>query len=99
VRNDFQENAGIYTVTMAEIYASQGHFNRAAQIYRHMLEAKPHDEALIKALADTEKKLLEQKRIRRDDLVVLFGEWIQLAERYRYMVSMQRLKQLLGGDD
>ena len=31
------KEVGIYTETMAKVYASQGHWAKAAEIYRHLL--------------------------------------------------------------
>ncbi len=32
---------GIYTETMAKVYAAQGHWGKAAEIYRHLLTGAP----------------------------------------------------------
>ena len=32
---------GIYTETMAKVYAAQGHWGKAAEIYRHLLTEAP----------------------------------------------------------
>ena len=49
--NDFK------TATMARVYSSQGHYEKAAEIYKHLLECEPDRQDLAMALAGVEKKL------------------------------------------
>ena len=42
---------GIYTETMAKVYASQGHWGKAAEIYRHLLTEAPARKDFADALA------------------------------------------------
>ena len=70
----------IYTLTMAGLYAQQGHYDRAVAIYRHLLAGNPYDEALVKALADAEAQLLAQQETQKEDLVQLTREWIRLLQ-------------------
>ncbi len=93
------DDANIYTVTMAEVYASQGHFDKAAQIYRRLLEERPHEETLIKALAKTEKRISEQKQTQKKDLVALFSKWIRMLEAGNRLGAMQKLKKSPPGDE
>ena len=84
-------NVDIYTETMAKVYANQGHWAKAVEIYQHLLQAEPHREDLSGALAHARKKMEEQPDSRRDKLVPLFREWIDLL---LYQEKMQRLKRL-----
>jgi hypothetical protein len=45
------------TITMAQVYASQGHIERARAIYETILESEPNNAAAMKGL-----ELLEQTR-------------------------------------
>ncbi|MDJ0780796.1 MAG: tetratricopeptide repeat protein [Desulfosarcinaceae bacterium] len=83
----------IYTLTMARVYAQQGHHDRAAAIYRHLLLASPHDETLIKALADAEAALVTQRQTQRGELVQLTREWIRLLQLRE---RLNRLRKLLS---
>jgi hypothetical protein len=47
----------IYTRTIAELYVAQGAASRAADVYRHLLEADPDDEALSARLAELESQV------------------------------------------
>jgi len=50
---------GVYTETMAKVYAVQGHWGKAAEIYRHLLSETPTRKDLADALAEAEKKILD----------------------------------------
>jgi pentatricopeptide repeat protein len=95
VKSRYQQDDNIYTVTMAEVYSSQGHFDKAIQIYRRLLEERPQEEALIEKLAESEKRLLEQQRNRKEDLVALFSQWMRLLEARQRLDAMEKLKRSL----
>lgn len=48
------EGDQVITETLAEIYASQGLYDRAAGVYRRLIEARPDDDRLRARLADLE---------------------------------------------
>ncbi|HVO85042.1 MAG TPA: tetratricopeptide repeat protein [Syntrophobacteria bacterium] len=50
------EEPGVATVTMAELYAQQGHLDKAAAIYRTLLETAPESPEVSKRLAELERK-------------------------------------------
>jgi lipopolysaccharide biosynthesis regulator YciM len=82
----------IYTVTMAKVYASQGHFGQAVSIYRRLLEKEPDRTDLVAALAGAEQQLAEQKKIRKQDLELRFSEWLELLHKYSFLRKLNRLK-------
>ena len=47
----------IETATMAKLYADQGYWRKAADIYRRLLESEPHRLDLKDALSDIEEKM------------------------------------------
>ena len=47
----------IETPTMAALYASQGHLDRAVEVYRRLVEASPDDEELAGKLSSLEAEL------------------------------------------
>jgi tetratricopeptide (TPR) repeat protein len=49
------EDEGLQTETMADLYRSQGFHDRAAQVYRVLLQQKPDDERLAAKLRDAEQ--------------------------------------------
>ena len=83
-------NPGFYTKTMAKVYADQGYFEKAAEIYRYLLKQDPESHDLFEALAEVEIKLSEKAP---DKLALLFGEWIDLAVKYN---NLQKLKKIKG---
>ena len=82
-----------YTKTMAGVYAAQGYFDKAIEIYRHLLEKEPEREDLQEALADAEAKQRQAAGIGYTDLIPLLREWIMLSIRYN---QVRRLKRLGG---
>jgi len=72
----------VYTFTMAKIYTDQGHFAKAENIYRHLLERDPHNQILKEALDSLTGKRGSPTSKKGEDLAPLFKEWLELAQRY-----------------
>ena len=87
------QGIGIYTETMAKVYASQGHWANAVAIYRHLLAESPTRGDWAEALADAEKSLKTSSGKSSRNLEALFGEWIELLFRYK---KIKKLKSLTG---
>jgi hypothetical protein len=77
------------TVTLAGLYAQQGHWEQAAAIYRVLLEENPGREDLRQALAEAEMRVSPRGS---DGLVPLFREWIELLFRHDRLRRLRRLK-------
>jgi hypothetical protein len=73
---------------MAKVYADQGNLLKAAEIYRYLLESEPESRDLMDALSKIERKLDEKSP---DDLIRLFGRWIDLLLKYHNMQRLMRL--------
>jgi pentatricopeptide repeat protein len=84
-RSDF------YTETMARVYAKQGHWQKAAEIYRYLLEQEPGRRDYSRALEEVESKLVSAAKT-PDDLVPLFREWLELMGHYIKLERLSRLK-------
>jgi len=56
-----EEDTEVATVTMAELYEEQGHLDKAAEVYRNILETSPETEGVVAKLADLEKRLADAK--------------------------------------
>ena len=84
-----------YTVTMARVYEDQGHWERAAEIYRYLLEQEPERTDIADALAEVEKRLDKGITKNADDLSPLIREWIHLMFRYRRLQKLRQLKDQL----
>ena len=83
---------GVYTETMAEVYAAQGHWENAAVIYRRLLAADPTRKDWADALADAEKKIKAASRKNPEQLVPLFREWIELMFRHEKLKKLKNLR-------
>jgi hypothetical protein len=81
-----------YTVTMARVYADQGYWEKAAEIYRHLLKLEPARRDLAAALAEVEKKIDEAGSKKPEDLIPLFREWLNLVFQYKHLRGLRKLK-------
>ena len=79
------------TETMASVYAKQGHWQKAAEIYRHLLEQEPDRPDYSRALEEVESKLASTAKT-SDGLVPLFREWLELMDHYIKLERLNRLK-------
>ena len=83
---------GIYTETMAKVYAAQGHWGKAAEIYRHLLTGAPARKDFADALAAAEKKIHKESADNPEQLVPLFREWIELLFRREKLQKLRDLR-------
>ena len=86
-----------YTVTMARVYEDQGHWEKAAEIYRYLLKQEPERKDIADALVEAERRLDEEITKNADDLTPLIGEWIHLMFRYKRLQKLRQLKNQLQG--
>ena len=75
-----------HTATMARVYAQQGHYRKAADIYRHILSNEPDREDIAAELSRVEQQLdntgLESERgMNERDLVNLFHKDRETVKR------------------
>ena len=82
----------IYTVTMAQLYADQGHFKRAIEIYQFLLSQNPGREDLQEALATLEERASRHVPESKDALIPLFAQWIRLIGQYKHLHHLRQLK-------
>ena len=90
-----------HTATMARVYAQQGHFQKAAEIYRHILSNEPDRQDIATELSMVERKLADMEPesetdTMENDLIYLFQKWFQTAARYRRIETLKKLKQHLS---
>jgi len=83
---------GIYTETMAKVYAAQGLWEKAAEIYRHLLTVAPTRKDFAEALAEAEKKIHKDSHKNPEQLVPFFREWIELLFRRQKLQKLRNLK-------
>jgi len=84
-----------FTVTMARVYASQGYWAKAAEIYRHLLKEEPERRDIAEALSEVERKMDEAENKKPGDLLPLFREWIRLVFEYRRLQGLRELRRHL----
>ena len=89
------QKAAIFTETMAKVYADQGHWAKAVEIYQHLVQAEPQRHDLIDALAHARQKMEEQPDSRSEDLVPLFREWIELLLQQEKLERLKKLRRKL----
>jgi len=83
--------ADICTETMARVYAQQGLWSQAAEIYRRLVRREPRRQDLAEALAEAEKKAAAGRIDPAARLVPLFQQWLKLLLEYE---KIERLKHL-----
>lgn len=88
------QDDAFYTRTMAKVYADQGNLLKAAEIYRYLLECEPERRDLMDSLSEIERKLNEKSP---DDLIRIFGRWIDLQLKYHNVQRLMRLRHYLRG--
>ena len=90
-----RQKVDVYTETMAKVYADQGHWGKAVEIYRHLLAMEPERLDFADALVEAENRLKEMSRKNPEQLVPLFREWIELLFKSE---ALQKLKKLKKGN-
>ena len=78
-----------YTKTMAGVYADQGRLDKAAEIYRYLLNEEPERQDLIDALAEIDRKRYEEDPA---GLSRLFDTWLDLVLVYSRLQKLNKLK-------
>jgi len=87
-----ERETDFYTGTMAKVYADQGHWDKAAEIYRHLLRLEPERIDYLEALAKAERKLNTAGTRPVEDLAPLFHHWFDLMLKYKTLQKLRRLK-------
>ncbi|MGD2096970.1 MAG: hypothetical protein PVG35_05270 [Desulfobacterales bacterium] len=86
-----KEETDFYTATMAKVYSGQGLWDKAAEIYRHLLALEPERDDYLAALAEVEKKAKQKRQKSFDDLDALFHQWFDLMLKYKYLLKLRAL--------
>jgi len=77
------------TETMARIYADQGHYDKAAVIYRRLLMQAPQRDDLRRRLEAIEAR---QKQAGGQGLAEQLGEWFQLLMKKKQIDNLRKLR-------
>ncbi len=85
------DNRQHYTLTMARLLSEQGHWQRAAEICRHLLQTQPGRQDVAEALAEAERRAQESSPKTAAELIPLFQEWIDLLLKCKRLQQLRRL--------
>jgi lysine/ornithine N-monooxygenase len=83
------------TLTMARLLSEQGHWQRAADICRHLLQAQPGRKDVAEVLVEAERRAQESSPKTATELAPLFQEWIDLLFKYKRLRQLRRLSRKL----
>ena len=84
-----------HTATMAKVFADQGHFKKAADIYRNLLKREPHRQDLADALCEVEKRIQEAGKSPEVNYESLLEEWLELVIRFKKLRFLRSVKKRL----
>ncbi len=87
-----EKETHFYTATMAKVYADQGHWEKAAEIYRYLLKQEPERDDYLEALAGVEKQIISSGNKPGDTLAPLFHRFFDLMLKYKNLQKLRRLK-------
>lgn len=92
------QEVDIYTETMAEVFADQGHWGKVAEIYRHLLATEPERLEYADALAEAESKMkMNAVHLNApEQLAPLFREWIEMLFKFEELQKLKKLKKDLN---
>lgn len=83
----------VTTITMAELYVQQGHLEKAAVVYRKILETAPETSGIEEKIAELEKKISDSRS--RPSLLHVLESWRhQLRERIAAQTALSPLESL-----
>lgn len=86
-----KEETDFYTATMAKVYSEQEHWDKAAEIYRHLLAQEPERDDFLEALAEVENKAKQKRQKSLEDLDALFHQWFDLMFKYKNLLKLRAL--------
>ena len=86
-----EKETDFYTATMAKVYSEQGHWDKAAEIYRYLLAQQPERDDYLEALAELEKKSKQKRRKSIENLDELFHQWFDLMLKYKNLLKLRAL--------
>ena len=80
------------TVTLARVFAEQGHWEKSIEIYRNLLRLEPERPDLAQALAEAEAALDAAGPASARALAPLLQEWIDLLLKCDRLRKLRRFK-------
>ena len=80
---------------MAGIFTNQGHFEKAIDIYRHLLTVEPGREDYLQALSELDEMVKNRPQKKLTDLIPLFEKWIDLSLKYNNIQKLKKMQRRL----
>jgi len=77
------------TLTLAALYADQGHYEKAIETYQHLLRKFPDREDIKDNLSDLKVKMQKMKTTKEPELAMLFQKWFDLLTKYKQIRTSQ----------
>jgi len=75
---------------MARLYADQGHYDKALEVYRHLMTQFPESRDISEAFSDLKEKIQRIRTSNEPELAPLFREWFDLLIKYRQTYPGQK---------
>lgn len=87
-----EKETDFYTATMAKVYADQGHWEKAAEVYRFLLKQEPQRDDFLEALAEAERKIISSGKKPPDRLAPLFHQFFDLMLKFKNIQKLHKLR-------
>ena len=87
---DLDGDKTFYTETMARLLAGQGKYDRAAEVYRYLLERTPHRRDLEQELSEVLCAVAEPV-VSWESVRGLIERWVTMLLRRRTLEQLQKL--------
>ncbi|MBT8342668.1 MAG: hypothetical protein HKP58_20660 [Desulfatitalea sp.] len=71
------------TAAMAKLFADQGYWRKAAEIYTRLVAQHPQCADLKAALTEVQHRMAERQAPTRKDVELLLKEWITMVQKSR----------------
>ena len=89
----------IKTATMAKIFAQQGHYDEAIEIYQYLLSKDPDQEDLADALARTVEKRDKELATGPRDILWILSNYVGLLLNFRQFLDLQDFQRQIVSKD
>jgi len=84
------EDSEFYTATMAKVYAGQGHWDKAVEIYQYLLRQDSSRKDYVAALKDARYKLNSESVAQITELSELIGKWVEILLKLQTLEKLRK---------
>lgn len=75
---------------MAKLYADQGHYEKAIEIYKHLMNEFPDREDILDDFSELKVKMQRRSASKEPELAFLFQQWFELLKKYRQVHGIRK---------